>query len=627
MVLVAATAVASSLLPALALPAAATGSPAASSPTISITPTSGLTDGQDVHISARGLQPREALLAVECSPAALSIGEDGCENHRNAVFLADGAGTAAARLVVTSTISTAVGAVSCMTSTCLLGVVKLPREQILTASAIRFSSTTCHGGTNCEDAPPVPTTRRTPGRAAPVPMPSGGHAIGVAPGSPRSLVLAAALAGNLHAPSAVTGPAAPADRHPRMPSKPVTGEGLLQLTMRAPGTSWASATDKAVVVQARVGSGPWQQIVLFAGARPFTYAGFAGALTTGRHRLTVRVNASLSTTGRHIPVVRLLQARLRVVAPSNPSYLLERYAPVVFGRSDSASSDTQLLTYGTVTPLGAGSFHLAYETVWTHEDAGTSFVPLLEWGEWGRMTDITATASLDVSASGAISDPMYNWCGCGPGFPQNRVSLQEVMKPFTGRYYDKTHMIVRNASGNDYQSEVGTTRFRFQQAAVTGPASGESRDEAMDASPWTYRFMEQEIRYWYLDRSTNPLSPQPGVTAQYAIVDLDTSSAGVSAIGVGLRLGNSTRWYRNDFGSGIPLFTGGHHRTVVKLPVGWQRSPITGVELRVSPASAASSLTVSSFEVLALDNRYRVHRVPTPSVQVVPAAASALPRG
>ena len=47
--------------------------------------------------------------------------------------------------------------------------------------------------------------------------------------------------------------------------------------------------------------------------------------------------------------------RLLVVPPHNRMYLLEKYAPVIFGRTNSASSDTQLLTYGNATPLAGGS--------------------------------------------------------------------------------------------------------------------------------------------------------------------------------------------------------------------------------------------------------------------------------
>jgi hypothetical protein len=607
---------------------------AAGSPKVTVTPTSALHDGQTVTVDATGLPAGATLLAVECSPRALSIGEDGCENHRDAVFFADRAGDAVTTLVVTSKISTAVGTKSCITASCLLGVVRFTSptaDEIVGVAGLSFTSSTCHDGTSCEDAPPVPTTS-----VAGTKLVTAGRSW-TRRGSTYTAAVTASLAGNLRSPSAITGPYRPrpssdtrttaehATSNVAQGATSTRGEGLVQLSMDAPGTSWASDTTKAVVVAVRVDQRHWQQIVLFDGSRPFTYAGFTGPLSTGRHHVAIRVDANLSTTGRRPADVRLYRVRLSVVAPDNPMYLLEKYAPVVYGRDDSASSDTQLLTYGTATSLGGGSTQLAYETIWSHEDAGTSFVPFLEWGEWGRMTDITATVSLDVSSSGTISDPMYNWCGCGPHFQSNRDSLQEVSVPFHGHYVDGTHMVVRNASGNDYQSDVGTTDFRFQQPAVPGPAPGAERETVMDRHPWTYRVMEQEVRYWYLDRSTRPTSGQPGSARQYAIVSLDTSSAGVSSVAVDLRLSGSATWYRSDQGSGAPLFTGGQGRTVVKLPVDWLHRSVTGAQLRVYPASAAASLTVSSFHVLGLTSGFHVVPVSTPVPKVLPGRITTPP--
>jgi Neocarzinostatin family len=594
-----------------------------------VLPTARLHDGQAVKITVTGAIPGSTLLAVECSPAALRIGEDGCENHRNAVFFADRAGHASTSLVVTSRISTAVGTESCVKSACLLGVVRFTSptdDEIVGVAALSFSASACRGGTRCEGAPPVPTpTGSARGRIAPVK-----GAVSITPRAPYATKVVAAPATGLRSSSAITGPYQRLDSVPAVPGIGVTandrrGEGLMQLSMDGPGTTWASDTDKAVVVSARVDAGPWQQIVLFAGSTPFTYAGFTGPLGTGRHRVSVRVDARHSTTGHHMPAVALYRVRLLVVAPSNPAYLLEKFAPVVYGRANSASSDTQLLTYGTVTSLGGGSTALSYETVWSHEDAGTSFVPFLEWGEWGRMTDITGTVSLQVSATGTISHAMYNWCGCAPPFPPNRDSLQEVSVPFHGRYLDRTHMIIRNASGNDYQSDVGTTAFRFQQPAVAGPGPREPREAVMDAHPWTYKIMDDEVRYWYLDRSTRPSSGQPGSSSQYAIISLDTSSKQPATVAVYLRLSGYPKWYRSDMGSGAPLYQLGLGRTVVKLPRGWERRTITGVRLAVYPASAASSLRVHSFKTLGLASRFRVVRIATPSPKVVPGTITVTP--
>jgi hypothetical protein len=612
---------------------------AVSAPAVSVAQTTNLHDGQAVRITVTGATPGSTLLAVQCSPAALRIGEDGCENHRDQVFFAGRDGRATTTLVVTSTIVTAAGSDSCIRAVCLLGVVRFTaptKDQIVGVSPLSFSSALCHGGVRCQAAPPIPSTVAHPeGRD-----PRVRGTLLLTPSRPYRTSVLARAAGNLSSADAITGPYRPGghrtgageDRcHSRAAARCHSrrapgrarlrlelGPGLLQLSMAGPGTSWASARDKAVTVSVRVDRGPWQTIVLFAGSRPFTYAGFTGPLATGTHRVSVRVDPSLSTTGVHRPDVALYRLRLSVVDPRNPMYLLEKYAPVIYGRADSANSDTQLLSYGTTESLGAGATALSYQTVWSHEDAGTSFVPFLEWGEWGRMTDITATARLHVSARGVISDAMFHWCGCAASFPPDRDSPLEVAVPFHGRYFDGTHMILRNASGNDYQSEVGATEFRFQQPAVSGPAPGQPREAVMDDHPWTYRIMDDEVRYWYLDRSSDPFSAQPGAAPQYAIVTLDTSSAEARTVAVELRLSGSATWYRSDMGSGAPLYTGGLGRTVVKLPLDWQDRRITGVRLAVYPGSALPSLRVIELRILALTPRYAVIRVAAPRPRLEP---------
>ncbi|MHB8245055.1 MAG: hypothetical protein ACYDGN_06800 [Acidimicrobiales bacterium] len=216
------------------------------------------------------------------------------------------------------------------------------------------------------------------------------------------------------------------------------------------------------------------------------------------------------------------------------------YAPVVYGRPDTAQSDTPLLTYFTVSPVTDGKHpkgtkRLSYTTIWSKEDAGTSFVPWLEWSEWGRMTDITQTVALDVSPRGAISARTYDSCGCPPGYPVNHTSPKEVSVPFTGRMYG-THMIVRNASGNDYLSETGISAFRMEQAPMVGPAAGAARESVMGTNPWTYRISAEELARWYSDGSILPGSPEIGDSRQYAIVNIDTTASRTTAIAVAIRL-------------------------------------------------------------------------------------------
>jgi hypothetical protein len=604
---------------AAVVPAAAAVPTAATTAAVSVTPvapalragtTTDLSPGAVVPFDVTGEPPGTALVALECSVAALSVGQNGCDDQRNTLVFAGTDGTASGVLAPTPSIETALGTVDCTTATCLFAVAAIGGSgaaSVVGADALTFAP----GVTATTPFGPAPGPPG-PARIASSVRPAGTLVVA---GSPWARDLVAGVAPDLSGADAVTGPALPAPDLPA-PASPISGQGVVELTLDAPGTSWASTTDRSVVVDVSVDGGPSQQIVCFAGASPFTYAGFTGPLVTGPHAVTVAVDAALSDTGGAAPVVQVVHAQLLVVTPSNPWYDAVAYAPVVYGRADTAQADTPLLTYASTGATASGT-HLAYTTIWSKEAQGTSFVPFLEWGEWGRMTDITGTVSLDVSASGAVSNATYNWCGCGAGFPENEVSLQEVAVPFGGSYYAGTHAVVRNASGNDYQTDFGTTAFRMQQVPVPGPLPGATRASVMDAHPWTYAVSAQECTRWYTDGSTDPLSPQIGDSRQYAIVDLQTSATDVASVSVGLRLAGSSQWYLSDLGSGYPLHTGGHGRTAVKLPLGWEHRRIAGLEVRYVPAGPEASVTGVQVQVLGLSRSFAVVHPVIPPVSVV----------
>ncbi|MGH9079900.1 MAG: hypothetical protein ACRDYE_07495, partial [Acidimicrobiales bacterium] len=366
-----------------------------------------------------------------------------------------------------------------------------------------------------------------------------------------------------------------------------------------------------------------QQFVLFAGASAFTYAGFTGPVTTAdSYRVTVSAEQAHAKgglswpTGRRTPRADVVDAELDVVGPTNPQYLVTAYAPVMYGRSTSALHDVPLLVDATATPQGGGATQLSYTVIWSHEDAGTGFVPFLEWGTWGRMTDIEDAISFTVAADGTTSDASYLWGGEPPtGFPDSQGAIQEVDVPFAGQW-DGHHPILRDATGNNDFSDSGTTPFRFQLAPVPGPGAGQVRESVMDANPFTYEISGQEVARWYGDVSTDPRSPQPGDARQYATIDLDASGTGVTSLAVELQLAGGPTWYASDFHTGYPAHSGGHFRTVVKLPVGWQTQPISGVRIQAYPPSSAPSVTVSTLTVLAQqpDWSMTTETVPPPSV-------------
>ena len=313
-----------------------------------------------------------------------------------------------------------------------------------------------------------------------------------------------------------------------------------------------------------------------------------------------------------------------MVSPTNPQYLVYAYAPVVYGRSTSALHDVPMLMYGTVAHVGGGANVLGYVVVFSHEDGGTGFLPFVEWGPWGRMTDIENAISFTVApgrlhVSGAV--PL----GGGaikrvPRQPDGAPGGRQALR----RRVVGQHPVLRDATGNNDFSDRGTTPFRFQLAPVAAPPAQPARDAVMDANPFTYQVMADEVARWYADISTSPSSPEPGQAEQYAIVDLDTSGQGVSSVAVDVRLSGYPQWFRSDLGWGYPLVGTGHVRTVVKLPVGWASSSITGLKLAVEPPSAASTLTVRSLHIEWFTGT-AIDQVPAPSAVVQPEALDIAP--
>ncbi|MGD0808598.1 MAG: hypothetical protein ABSA91_02635 [Acidimicrobiales bacterium] len=638
--------------------------------TVSVSPHRALVDGQPVMVRISGGSYGTTYAVAECDPKAVlllpepsSSLQDGCDSRNTTVVTIGPNGSASVPVDLAAVLTTSLGAADCRRQKCFLAIFSLHSTGGVpfALQGLSFSAKACAAPGSCVTpsdawAPSLGPSPTVGHQAVTAPPPtsaatgSGGILIKV--GKPMVIALEAALAGNLTTQGSVTGPfagqglagsgtstssasstTANASASPSTATTsalPGQGEGLLRLTLAAPGTSWGPGTPSSTVVDAAVtdlsthqivGT---QQFVLFWGASPFVYAGFTGAVRLSDHysvKISVEPTAALhglSQPGPLAPQAVLLASALEVVSPTNPQYLAYTYAPVLYGRSTSALHDVPMLSYAAVSPASGGAHLLRYVVVFSHEDGGTGYLPFLEWGTWGRMTDIDNAISFTVSAAGVISGAQYLWGGEKIGFPDSQTSTREVDRPFTGVWWGK-HPVLRDATGNNQFADFGTTPFRFQLAPVAAPAPGGIREAAMDANPFAYEVMADEVGRWYTDLSTSPSSPDPGQAEQYAIVDMDTAGRGVASVAVDVRLSGSDQWFRSDLGWGYPLVGTGHVRTVVKLPVGWGSASITGLQLAVEPPSVASTLTVRFVHVERFTGA-QVLQVPVPKVAVVPEA-------
>jgi hypothetical protein len=411
------------------------------------------------------------------------------------------------------------------------------------------------------------------------------------------------------------------------------GEGILSLTLSAPGTSWASSVDTSVDVDVAVDGRSAQQLVLFQGAQPAVYQGYVGRLRTGEHCVTVTVDPKRSTDlGK--PVVDVYAVDLAVVPRTSPAYLGLTHAPVMYGRSSSSERDAQLITDVTSSPDADGhDVDLAYTVIWTREDVGDGTVPAYEWGLWGRMTDIETVLQEVVAPSGRILKAAYLSCGCEK-FP---IYPDALPAPPIGSEYDATypasgtppamgdHLVLRDATGNNDVSPYKTSRYRFQQVPVAGPLDGQAREVVMDQHPWTYRISNDDVARTTVE-SSDPGSLLAGSYPQYLIVDLDVDAPGAESIAVGVRLRGSTTWWTNDYAQTVgipttfPFYTGGHGRTVIKLPPDWHSRRITAVRLVLNGRIGGATPKLvgkPAIQLIEVTGGYRVRRRLTPKLTVM----------
>jgi hypothetical protein len=409
-----------------------------------------------------------------------------------------------------------------------------------------------------------------------------------------------------------------------------SGEGIIALTMASPQTSWASASDTSTVAEVSLDGGPPQSIELFAGPEPFTYEGFLGPLTRGRHRLAILNSSTLAHAGDR-PSIRITAVQLGIVARSDPDYLADAYAPFIYGRSSSASMYIPLLTYVQQSRGADGSTVLSYTYIISAHDQGDSIVPAYQWGTWGRMTDIVSIITETVAPDGAIISSTYSSCACeGTPYPDGVQSVSDsTVKPFQGSYLGH-HPMLRDATATNYLSDQGTTDYHFQQAPVAGPAPGQVREAVMDAHPWTYRISNEELPREHLI-STSPDNLLVGAYRQYAIIDANLSSSGSEGVEFDLRLAGSPTWYTTDYAqmsAGVPsdfvFHDGGHNRWVIKLPLNWERRAVSAFEIRVlvAPGHAPATLVVHSLRLLEITSSWRVRarRLPRATVVQAPGA-------
>ncbi len=404
------------------------------------------------------------------------------------------------------------------------------------------------------------------------------------------------------------------------------GEVLARITAAAPGVSWASTTATSAVVRVYVDNKHvTDDVVMYAS--PVTRAFDLGTLTAGRHDVRLHFDDNASSPGATSVVVERL--RTRTVPLDAPEHAALAHAPVLFGRNvtptqgesgpyQNARTDTPLVAWHEVTPAGTpGHRHLEYSVVWSNEDGGTSTPALM--ARWGRTTDIEWVYRVDVDADGNTV----------PGTAVFQAPAHGTVA-FNGRY-DGQHPLLQTCTLNNNVCDTVDDPMRFAlSAAAAIDASTQAREVVMDANPWTYRVMADEVR-----REGKVIAtPDPAQTVSitdprtylYLVVRKDTlgPNSGIFWVGVtiGVRLKRDPTLYRSDQGvhPDWSLQRDEPAATTVQLPPGTRPDDIATIEAIRVPFGPDTGVSV---QVEAVDRAFFLGRRDRPGTSFFSGATPA----
>ena len=359
-------------------------------------------------------------------------------------------------------------------------------------------------------------------------------------------------------------------------------EALLRFTTSAPRAQWGRAGSESGVVRLLV-DGRLRTHLVVPSARPTTRTVALGRLTAGRHVVQVSFDAEASSPA--VSRVNLTDIDMTVSTPNDGSYAVLAHAPVVIGRAlsglgksdQNATTDTPLLawheTRAATTP---GHRVVTYSVVWSNEDGGTEAAELM--AQWGRTTDIEwiYRVELDQHGERVPGSDVYQ--------APNHRSLH-----FAGGY-EQGHPLLQTCTANNNMCDkvrlpAGQPGLRFMLATDEVRKPDRARESLMDAHPWTYAVMAEEMsRERKIERPASAVTPSMSDQRNYLWLELRKRTGAATTAGarpsicIGVRLKGDPALYRSDHRDPLrSVSRDGPFATTVELPPGVKRRDIRAI--------------------------------------------------
>lgn len=329
-------------------------------------------------------------------------------------------------------------------------------------------------------------------------------------------------------------------------------EALLDLTASAPGTSWEKSGSEAATASIFIDGQKHQDVILFAGAKQFTYRLLLGRIATGEHSLRVEFNRQQSAA--KATIINIADAKITLLERTHPEFQAIAHAPILFARPNTIGqfSDVPLLMYYETLRDGSLTTY-RYTVIFSNEDGGTQTAALM--ARWGRTTDIEWVVDVQIDATGKVVGSTYQ-------------GVQHETKQFQGRR-ETDHPLFLTKSDNNNFSDEGESEMRFALRPIGVDLSRNSREWVMDQNPWTYTVMAEEMLREGKITTERTLGARIGDLRTYLYLDAASNQQNGALISFAVKLKGDPRWYTSDFGiNSYKIERSGYFRTTIRLPKG-----------------------------------------------------------
>jgi hypothetical protein len=369
-------------------------------------------------------------------------------------------------------------------------------------------------------------------------------------------------------------------------------EALATITVTCDRCAWDTAGREAVVLSLALDGRYVQHLPIVRSGRA-DYAVMLGRVEPGRHTLVLTEDAGLTAAGLrggdHAVVGTIAVTQ---VAESASDYTALSLAPLVYARPDTVGrfTDVPVFMWYETEPTSRGTRY-RYSVIFTNEDGGTPADRLM--ATWGRTLDIEYLYSVEVDRHGAILEDDIQ----GP---------KHETLAFTGRREGR-HPLLWVVTENNMVLPEGPTHVRYAPAPVLFPLVDVSREAVVDAHPWLYELMSQELaREGKIVAGAPPGQGAISDPRRYLFFEGCGELAG-HALTLAVRVGAG--WISSDRDvADYRIVRDGCHRGAIPLPDASTIADVRAIRVQVfatkDGADAAPATLTRINTIFALDHRF-----------------------